>query len=185
MSCSRPSERSCEVRMPRSACVARPATAPPARPRRRRRRTARRCARSVQSSRREKVSGADHQRALELPAAQEAVGDRQRVDEARAHRLQVEGGARGRCRARLHRRPRSPERCCPASRSRARSDRSTARRRRRRASAARAAASARSEVISPGAAMWRSRMPVRCAIHSSEVSTVPASSALVSTRCGR
>ena len=39
------------------------------------------------------------------------------------------------------------------------------------ASAARAAAIARSEVSSPSAAMWRSRMPVRCTIHSSEVST--------------
>jgi len=36
----------------------------------------------------------------------------------------------------------------------------------------RAAAQARSEVISPSAAMWRCSMPVRCTIHSSLVSTV-------------
>ena len=34
----------------------------------------------------------------------------------------------------------------------------------------------------PGAAIWRSRMPVRWTIHSSDVSTVCASSALVTTR---
>ena len=39
-------------------------------------------------------------------------------------------------------------------------------------SAARAAFRPRSEVNSPSAAMWRSRMPVRCTIHSSDVSTV-------------
>jgi hypothetical protein len=53
------------------------------------------------------------------------------------------------------------------------------------ANAARAAAMPRSEVISPSAAIWRSRMPVRCTIHSSEVSTVRARSALVTVRCGR
>ena len=53
------------------------------------------------------------------------------------------------------------------------------------ASAARAACSAMSEVVSPSAAMWRSRMPVRCVIHSSEVSTICDSSALLRTRLGR
>jgi hypothetical protein len=52
-------------------------------------------------------------------------------------------------------------------------------------SAARAACSARSEVSSPAAAMWRSRMPVRCTIHSSVVSTERASSSLLRTRAGR
>ena len=47
------------------------------------------------------------------------------------------------------------------------------------ASAARAALIARCEVNSPSAAMWRCRMPVRCTIHSSEVSIRAASSALV------
>jgi hypothetical protein len=53
------------------------------------------------------------------------------------------------------------------------------------ASAARAAASAMSEVVSPFAAMRRSRMPVRCVIQSSEVSTIRDNSALVRTRLGR
>ena len=51
--------------------------------------------------------------------------------------------------------------------------------------AARAAASPRSEVTSPSAAMWRSRMPVRCTIHSSDVSTILVRSSLVTRRAGR
>ena len=39
---------------------------------------------------RENVSAADHQRALERAGAQQAVGGRERVDEARADRLQIE-----------------------------------------------------------------------------------------------
>ncbi len=53
------------------------------------------------------------------------------------------------------------------------------------ASAARAAAMAMSDVVSPSAAMCRSRMPVRCVIQSSLVSTICDSSALLSTRLGR
>src|SRR6476661_2566790 len=45
-------------------------------------------------------------------------------------------------------------------------------------SAARAALIARCEVNSPSAAIWRCRMPVRCTIHSSEVSIRAANSAL-------
>ena len=52
-------------------------------------------------------------------------------------------------------------------------------------SARRAAAVARSEVSSPSAAMWRWRMPVRAAIHSSLVSTIFDRSSLVSTLSGR
>jgi hypothetical protein len=52
-------------------------------------------------------------------------------------------------------------------------------------SASRAAAIARSDVFSPSAAMWRSRIPVRCVIHSSEVSTIRDSSELGRTRRGR
>src|SRR6478609_9285925 len=48
--------------------------------------------------------------------------------------------------------------------------------------AARAALIARCEVNSPSAAMWRCRIPVRCTIHSSEVSIRAASSALVRSR---
>ena len=55
----------------------------------------------------------------------------------------------------------------------------------RQASALRAACSARSDVVSAGAAMCRSRMPVRVRIHSSLVSTVRDSSSLVTTRAGR
>ncbi len=51
-------------------------------------------------------------------------------------------------------------------------------------SAWRAAATAISEVFSPGATTWRSRMPVRARIHSSLVSTMRSSSALVITREG-
>ena len=47
-----------------------------------------------------------------------------------------------------------------------------------------AASFARSEVATPGSTMWRSRIPVRCWIHSSLVSTIFSRSALVSTRGG-
>ena len=53
------------------------------------------------------------------------------------------------------------------------------------ASASRAAAIAMSDVFSPSAAIWRSRMPVRWMIHSSEVSTIRDSSELGRTRRGR
>src|SRR5579863_2925550 len=52
-------------------------------------------------------------------------------------------------------------------------------------SAASAALVASCDVVSPGAAIRRWRMPVRCWIHSSDVSTILASSALVSTLSGR
>ena len=48
----------------------------------------------------------------------------------------------------------------------------------------RAASAARSLVATPGSTRWRSRMPVRSTIHSSEVSTIVSRSALVSTRGG-
>ena len=60
---------------------------------------------------------ADHQRALVHAGAQQAVGGRERVDEARAHRLQVEGRAVVDAERRPGSRPRSPERYCRASRS--------------------------------------------------------------------
>ena len=47
-----------------------------------------------------------------------------------------------------------------------------------------AAVTARSPVVSPSAAIWRSRMPVRVRIHSSLVSTIFSRSALVTTRSG-
>ena len=54
------------------------------------------------------------------------------------------------------------------------------------ASSARTAAwKARSPVVSPSAATCRWRMPVRAAIHSSEVSTIFARSSLVRTLAGR
>src|SRR5438552_5820446 len=52
------------------------------------------------------------------------------------------------------------------------------------ASAVRAAGSARSVSASLGAAIRRSRMPVRAMIHSSDVSTMVESSSFVSTRSG-
>src|SRR3954452_4543711 len=52
-------------------------------------------------------------------------------------------------------------------------------------SARRAAPKARSDVSSPSAAIRRSEMPVRCRIHSSEVSSRSASSLLVTIRSGR
>ena len=54
-----------------------------------------------------------------------------------------------------------------------------------RASACSAAFDPRSEVNSPSSASRRSRMPVRCLIHSSEVSTRRARSPLLMTRDGR
>ena len=47
---------------------------------------------------------ADHQSGLGLPEHQEVVGDRQRVDEAAAHRLDVECGGVPRAELALHRR---------------------------------------------------------------------------------
>ena len=47
-----------------------------------------------------------------------------------------------------------------------------------------AARMARSAGPSPSSTMWRSRMPVRWTIHSSEVSTICSSSALVRIRFG-
>ena len=47
-----------------------------------------------------------------------------------------------------------------------------------------AASFPRSDVATPGSTMWRSRMPVRCRIHSSVVSTIFSRSALVSSRGG-
>src|SRR5690606_15773992 len=46
--------------------------------------------------------GADHQRPLEIAGTQEIVGGRKAVDEAGAHRLQVEGGTTGQAERRLH-----------------------------------------------------------------------------------
>ena len=51
-------------------------------------------------------------------------------------------------------------------------------------SARRPAAAAMSLVTSSSAAMWRRRMPVRSAIHASEVSTTFSRSALATTRSG-
>ena len=59
--------------------------------------------RSFQSRMRENVSAADHQRALECAGAQQPVGGRERVDEARADRLQIERGAMVDAEAGLHR----------------------------------------------------------------------------------
>ena len=47
-----------------------------------------------------------------------------------------------------------------------------------------AASFARSDVAIPGSTMWRSRMPVRCSIHSFDVSTSFSRSELVSRRGG-
>ena len=44
---------------------------------------------------RENVSAADHQRPLEGAGLEQAVGGREPEDEARAHRLQIEGGTMG------------------------------------------------------------------------------------------
>ena len=64
---------------------------------------------------------------------------------------------------------------------------STSRRLRRRHPQARRAPprSPMKAAVSCGAAMWRWRMPVRSRIHSSDVSTVRASSSLLTTRSGR
>ena len=53
-----------------------------------------------------------------------------------------------------------------------------------RSSAWRAAFTARSEVASSSSTMWRSRMPLRCWIHASLVSTIFSRSALVRIRLG-
>ena len=161
------------------------AAAPPASPRRRRRRTARRwCGRSSRGCarrfRRRSPARACRRRCAAAPSA---IGER--IDEARADRLQVEGGAAGDAEPGLHRDRGRREGLVGRRGRRARSGRSTAARAWALASAARAALSARSEVNSPGAAIWRSRMPVRCTIHSSVVSTERARSSLVRMRLGQ
>ena len=55
--------------------------------------------RSFQSSMRDMVSAPITRHGLRLAGADEIVGDRKRVDEARAHRLHVEGRAVRACRA--------------------------------------------------------------------------------------
>jgi hypothetical protein len=50
--------------------------------------------------------------------------------------------------------------------------------------AATAASLAKSEVATPSSTMWRSRIPVRCMIHSFDVSTIFSRSALLNTRGG-
>ena len=141
--------------------------------------------RSVQSRMREKVSAPITSARLYAPDLQQAIGGRQRIDEAGADRLQVEGGAVGDAERRLHRD--GARRKGVVGRrggehdqvDRLRIDDARARAPRARR------AQPRSEVSSPAAAMWRSWMPVRCTIHSSEVSTLRARSALVRTWLGR
>ena len=115
--------------------------------------------------------GADHQRALEAPGLQQSVGGRQRINKARADRLQVERGA-----------VRDAKPACTvtavagkvwsgvevASTIRSIAWAST----RRRSAPPLRRGCARSEVKLAVAAICRSRMPVRCTIHSSEVSTL-------------
>ena len=116
--------------------------------------------------------GADHQRALVGAGAQQAVGGGEPVDEARADRLQIEGRAVGDAEPGLDR-DRAGRKGVVGRRGREhdqidrlRVDVGAGERRLRRMQW-RDRRSA-----SPVAAMWRSRMPVRCTIHSSEVSTV-------------
>ena len=140
--------------------------------------------RSFQSRMREKVSAPITSARCAWPSADEIVGDRQRIDEAGADRLHVEGDAPRACRARPGPRSRWPGKVWSGV---AVAEHDAGRRRRPSTPACvqrlRAAACvARSEVSSPSAAMWRWRMPVRSPIHSSEVSTRCASSSLVTTR---
>ena len=121
--------------------------------------------RSCQSSSREKVSAPITSAELRAAGDEEAVGDRERVDEAAAHRLDVEGGGAQRAELALHRGRAGREGVVRRRGRDARSDRAARQRRRHSRSAARAAAVARSEVSSPSAAMWRWRMPVRSTIH--------------------
>ena len=127
---------------------------------------------------------ADHQRALVRAGLEQAVGGGKPEHEARAHRLQIEGRAVGDAEPGLHR-DRARRKGVVGRRGREHDQIDRLGVRAGGASAARAACNAMSEVVSPSAAMWRSRMPVRCVIHSSEVSTIRDSSALVRTRLGR
>ena len=128
--------------------------------------------------------GADDDGALELPALEEVVGDRQGVDEARADGLHIEGGAlddaepvwmrtavAGKVRSGV---AGGADDEVDVERVDAGAHEGLA-----------AAAMPRSEVSSPSAAMWRCSMPVRSWIHSSLVSTMFARSSLVRTRFGR
>src|ERR1700680_4790107 len=111
--------------------------------------------------------GADHQPALERAGAEKIISGGEREHKSRANRLQVEG------RSMMDGEGASTIRsidCAsiPAS-----------------ARAARAAWTAKCEVNSPSAAMWRCLIPVRCTIHSSEVSIRTARLALVRICRGR
>ncbi len=133
--------------------------------------------RSSQSMMRENVSAPITSARLGLAADEKIVRRRQREDEPRAHRLQVERRAlidakrglharRGRGKGEIGRRGRDDDEI------------DVLRLAARRVERWREAAMARSEVFSSSAAMWRWRMPVRSTIHSSLVSTCLASSAL-------
>ena len=116
--------------------------------------------------------GADDEGALELAGLEEVVGDGERVDEARAHRLHVEGRALGDAEARpgssraVAGKVRSGVAVAQMTRSMSTGSMPA------RTSAWREAAMPRSEVSSPSSAMWRCSMPVRSLIHSSLVSTM-------------
>ena len=128
---------------------------------------------------------ADHQCIACLTKPEKIIGDRKRIDEARADGLHIEGRAltyipsRSWIRVAVAGKVSSGVAVAQMMRSRSAPDR------RAMASASSAALTPRSEVSSLSSATRRSRMPVRWRIHSSVVSTRLASSALVTTRDGR
>ena len=125
----------------------------------------------------------DHEGAFVRAGGEKFIGRRERKDEAGAHRLKIESDTMGDAECRLDLR---------RGRWKVWSGVEVARMMRSiscasilaSASAAFAAARPSVAVVSPSPATWRSLMPVRCTIHSSEVSTIFDSSSLVTTRRG-
>ena len=128
--------------------------------------------------------GADDQRVIVRAARHDLAGRRQRIGERRAGRAQVE--APGAPRADLVLDEAGGARKHHVRRDRADDDDADVVGGEPRVAErlARAASLPRSDVATPGSTMCRSRMPVRCRIHSSVVSTSFSRSALVSTRGG-
>ena len=129
--------------------------------------------------------GADHEHGLGQAGCELAVGLRERVDEPGARRRQVVPGHAPGPDALADQRRGRREVVVGAGRGGRRSGRDPTRRSRRSRARARPHSAPRPADDSPSPAIRRWRMPVRLAIHSSDVSTIVAISSFVITRSGR
>ena len=129
--------------------------------------------------------GADHHCCRDLSRDDELAGDVQGVEEARAGGRDVEAGRVLDAERRLDDRRRGRDRLLRRWRWPGSAARPPPARRPRRPSPACPASIARVATLSSGPTTWRSRIPVRDMIHSSDVSTMRSKSLLVRTFSGR